>query len=73
MVLVKLEGNFLEILQNKQFQDTRDLKVDGSQSNLYVMFKQLFVLINFAGAILWWTNHVIVTYSNLCIAATFET
>ena len=51
-MLVKLEGNFLEILQNKQFQDTRDLKVDGSQSNLYVMFKQLFVLINFAGAIL---------------------
>ena len=52
-MLVKLAGNFLEILQNKQFQDTRDLKVDGSQSNLYVMFKQLlFVLINFAGAIL---------------------
>ena len=57
---------------------TRDLKVDGCQSNLYVMLNQLLFFFisfttSFVGGILWWIDRVIIIYSNLCNMTTFET
>ena len=52
-----------------KFRISRDLKVDGCQSNLYVMLKQSFFInftTSFVGGILWWTDCVIIIFSNLC-------
>ena len=56
-----------------------DLTVDGCQSNLYVMIKELLhqsfinFTTSFVGGILWWTDRNIIIYSNLWNTTTFET
>ena len=55
---------------------SRDLKVDGCQSNFGYYVKTIIFFINFTTSfvdgILWWTNHVVIIYSNLCNTTTFE-
>ena len=54
----------------KQVSWTRDLEVDGCQSNLHFILKQLLVFISFAtsfvGGILWYTDRGTIIYSKLC-------
>ena len=55
----------------------RDLKVDGCQSNLNVMLKQLSIFFinlstSFVGGIFRLTDGVLIIYFNLCKTTTFE-